>query len=84
VADGDVKEARARRTERRLREAIVSLVREKSYPTVVGGELGFAHVGRSALYAHFPKALSRRVVDDVFLPLAVPSLASASYRSGVR
>jgi AcrR family transcriptional regulator len=50
-----VKDARVRRTQRRLREAIVALIHEKSYPTIVVNEiLERADVGRSAFYAHFP------------------------------
>src|SRR5262245_58906716 len=48
-------DARVRRTQRRLREAIVSLIHEKSYPAIVVDEiLERAEVGRSAFYAHFP------------------------------
>jgi len=55
VADRQVKDARVRRTQRRLREAIVSLIHEKSYPAIVVDEiLERAEVGRSAFYAHFP------------------------------
>ena len=55
VADRQVKDARVRRTERRLREAIVSLIHEKPYPAIVVNEiLERAEVGRSAFYAHFP------------------------------
>jgi AcrR family transcriptional regulator len=55
LADGHVKDARVRRTRRRLREAIVSLIHEKSYPAIVVDEiLERADVGRSAFYAHFP------------------------------
>ena len=43
-----------RKTERRLRAALVSLIHEKSYPTIVVSEiLERADVGRSAFYAHF-------------------------------
>src|SRR5215813_13168956 len=50
-----MKDARVRRTQRRLREAIVSLIHEKSYPAIVVDEiLERADVGRSAFYAHFP------------------------------
>jgi AcrR family transcriptional regulator len=49
-----MKDARVRRTQRRLREAIVSLIHEKSYPAVAVHEiLERADVGRSAFYAHF-------------------------------
>jgi AcrR family transcriptional regulator len=55
VADPNVKDGRVRRTERRLRDAIVSLIHEKSYPAIVVDEiLERADVGRSAFYAHFP------------------------------
>ena len=55
MADRQVKDARVRRTQRRLREAIVSLIHEKSYPAIVVNEiLERADVGRSAFYAHFP------------------------------
>jgi AcrR family transcriptional regulator len=55
VPDSDVSDARVRRTQRRLREAIVSLIHEKSYPAIVVNDiLERAHVGRSAFYAHFP------------------------------
>ena len=55
MADCHVKDARVRRTQRRLREAIVSLIHEKSYPAIVVNEiLERADVGRSAFYAHFP------------------------------
>src|SRR5215831_9570852 len=55
MADGHVKDARVRRTQRRLRDAIVSLIHEKSYPAIVVNEiLERADVGRSAFYAHFP------------------------------
>jgi AcrR family transcriptional regulator len=55
VADHHVRDARVHRTERRLREAIVSLIHEKSYPSIVVNEiLERAEVGRSAFYAHFP------------------------------
>lgn len=54
MADADVKDVRVRRTERRLRDAIVSLIHEKSYPAIVVNEiLERADVGRSAFYAHF-------------------------------
>jgi len=48
------KDARVRKTERRLRGALVSLIHEKSYPAIVVNEiLERADVGRSAFYAHF-------------------------------
>ena len=55
MADRQVKDARVRRTQRRLREAIVSLIHEKSYPAIIVNEiLERADVGRSAFYTHFP------------------------------
>lgn len=49
-----VTDARVRRTQRRLRDAIVSLIHEKSYPAIAVKEiLQRAEVGRSAFYAHF-------------------------------
>jgi AcrR family transcriptional regulator len=55
VPDSHVSDARVRRTQRRLREAIVSLIHEKSYPAIVVNDiLERADVGRSAFYAHFP------------------------------
>ena len=54
MAGPQVKDARVRRTQRRLHEAIVSLIHEKSYPGIAVGEiLERADVGRSAFYAHF-------------------------------
>lgn len=48
------KDARVRRTQRRLRDALVSLIHEKHYPAIVVNEiLERADVGRSAFYAHF-------------------------------
>jgi AcrR family transcriptional regulator len=42
------------RTERALRDALVSLVHEKNYDSIVVKEiLERANVGRSAFYAHF-------------------------------
>src|SRR5262249_14867109 len=55
VTDRHAKDARVRRTRRQLREAIVSLIHEKSYPAIVVNEiLERADVGRSAFHAHFP------------------------------
>jgi AcrR family transcriptional regulator len=68
VADRHVKDARVRRTQRRLREAIVSLIHEKSYPAIVVEEiLHRADVGRSAFYAHFPNkdALLASGIDQI-------------------
>jgi len=55
LQDHHLKDARVRRTQRRLHDAIVSLIHEKSYPSIVVNEiLERADVGRSAFYAHFP------------------------------
>ena len=55
MQDHHLKDARVRRTQRRLHDAIVSLIHEKSYPSIVVNEiLERADVGRSAFYAHFP------------------------------
>jgi AcrR family transcriptional regulator len=49
-----VKDARVRRTQGRLRDALVSLIHEKHYSAIVVREvLERADVGRSAFYAHF-------------------------------
>jgi AcrR family transcriptional regulator len=49
-----MKDVRVRRTQRRLHEAIVSLIHEKRYPAIAVHEiLERADVGRSAFYAHF-------------------------------
>ena len=54
MAGRHVTDARVRRTQRRLRDAIVSLIHEKSYPAIAVKEiLVRADVGRSAFYAHF-------------------------------
>jgi len=55
LAGRHVTDARVRRTRHRLRDAIVSLIHEKSYPAIAVKEiLVRADVGRSAFYAHFP------------------------------
>jgi AcrR family transcriptional regulator len=55
VTGRHVTDARVRRTRRRLRDAIVSLIHEKSYPAIAVKEILLrADVGRSAFYAHFP------------------------------
>ena len=47
-------DARVRKTQSRLRDALVSLIHEKSYDTIVVNDiLERADVGRSAFYAHF-------------------------------
>lgn len=49
-----VMDARVRKTQRRLREALVWLIHEKSYDAIVVNEiLERAEVGRSAFYTHF-------------------------------
>jgi AcrR family transcriptional regulator len=54
LAGRHVTDARVRRTRHRLRDAIVSLIHEKSYPAIAVKEiLERADVGRSAFYAHF-------------------------------
>ena len=54
MAGRHVTDTRVLRTQRRLREAIVSLIHEKSYPAIAVKEiLVRADVGRSAFYAHF-------------------------------
>ena len=54
MAGRHVTDTRVRRTERRLRDAIVSLIHEKSYPAIAVKEiLVRADVGRSAFYTHF-------------------------------
>ena len=54
LAGRRVTDARVRRTQHRLRDAIVSLIHEKSYPAIAVKEiLERADVGRSAFYAHF-------------------------------
>lgn len=54
MAGRHVMDARVRRTRNRLRDAIVSLIHEKSYPAIAVKEiLERADVGRSAFYAHF-------------------------------
>jgi AcrR family transcriptional regulator len=48
------KDRRVQKTQRLLREALVSLIHEKSYDSIVIKEiLDRANVGRSAFYAHF-------------------------------
>ena len=53
LAGRHVKDARVRRTQRRLRDAIVSLIHEKSYPAIVVKEILERADGRSAFYVHF-------------------------------
>ena len=54
MAGRQVTDARVRRTRHRLRDAMVSLIHEKSYPAIAVKEiLERADVGRSAFYAHF-------------------------------
>jgi AcrR family transcriptional regulator len=54
VRSTPVKDARVRKTQSRLRDALVSLIHEKRYGAIVVNEiLQRADVGRSAFYAHF-------------------------------
>src|SRR5262245_10042565 len=82
VTDRHSKDARVRKTERRLRDALVSLIHEKSYPTIVVSEiLERAEVGRSAFYAHFPNkdALLASGIEQMLHatpPRALPPSAS--------
>jgi len=78
VAGRHVTDARVRRTRRRLRDAIVSLIHEKSYPAIAVKEiLVRADVGRSAFYAHFSNkdALLASGIEQMLLatePRALP------------
>src|SRR5436190_11656675 len=61
LAGRHVTDARVRRTQRRLRDAIVSLIHEKSYSAIAVKEILMrADVGRSAFYAQ-PNTSSRRL-----------------------
>jgi len=72
MPDRHVKDARVRRTHRRLNEAIVALIHEKSYPAIVVDEiLERADVGRSAFYAHFPN-------KDALLASAIEQMLHAT------
>jgi len=65
-----IKDARVRKTHRRLRDALVSLIHEKHYPAIVVNEiLERADVGRSAFYAHFSNkdALLASSIEHVLL-----------------
>jgi AcrR family transcriptional regulator len=54
VAGEHVKDRRVQKTQRLLRDALVSLIHEKSYDSIAVKEiLDRANVGRSAFYAHF-------------------------------
>jgi AcrR family transcriptional regulator len=54
VTEAHVKDRRVEKTHRLLRDALVSLLHEKSYDSIVVKEiLERANVGRSAFYAHF-------------------------------
>lgn len=58
-----VTDARIRRTQSRLRDALVSLIHEKNYDAIVVNDiLERADVGRSAFYAHF--ANKHALLDD--------------------
>lgn len=59
-------DGRVRKTRIRLHDALVSLIHEKSYPSIIVSEiLERADVGRSAFYAHFPNkdALLRSSIE---------------------
>lgn len=61
-------DARVRKTQSRLRDALVSLIHQKSYDTIVVSDiLERADVGRSAFYAHFANkhALLESGIDHV-------------------
>jgi len=91
VPDRHMKDARVRRTQRRLHEAIVALIHEKSYPAIVVNEiLERADVGRSAFYTHFPNkdALLASGIEEMLhataprtLPLPVGRYAKALWFS---
>jgi AcrR family transcriptional regulator len=80
-----------RRTQRRLQEAIVALIHEKSYSAIVVNEiLKRADVGRSAFYMHFPNkdALLASGIEQMLhataprtLPANVGGLAKALWFS---
>jgi AcrR family transcriptional regulator len=54
VVGEPIKDRRVQKTERRLRDALVSLIHEKSYDAIVVKEiLQRADIGRSAFYTHF-------------------------------
>jgi len=54
VTEGHTKDRRVQKTQRLLRDALVSLIHEKSYHSIAIKEiLDRANVGRSAFYAHF-------------------------------
>jgi AcrR family transcriptional regulator len=54
MAEERVKDRRVHKTRRRLRDALVSLIHEKSYDAIVVKEiLERADVGRTAFYTHF-------------------------------
>ncbi len=65
---------RVRKTRSRLHDALVSLIHEKSYPSIIVGEiLERADVGRSAFYAHFrSKDALRTSGIDVILHATPP------------
>lgn len=65
---------RVRKTRNRLYDALVSLIHEKSYPSIIVGEiLERADVGRSAFYAHFrSKDALRTSGIDVILHATPP------------
>jgi AcrR family transcriptional regulator len=75
------KDRRVKRTESHLREALVSLIREKSYDSIVVKEiLGRANVGRSTFYAHFRDKddLLSSGIHDMLRPAHWPELAASA------
>ena len=85
MAGRHIKDARVRRTQRRLRDAIVSLIHEKSYPAIAVHEiLERADVGRSAFYAHFPNknALLARGIEQMLHSTASRTIRPSDGRFG--
>lgn len=75
---------RAGKTRRRLHDALVSLVHEKSYPSIIVNEiLERADVGRSAFYAHFENkdALLTSTIERVLrsAPSREPATAAGPF-----
>jgi AcrR family transcriptional regulator len=85
LAGHHMRDARVRRTQRRLRDAIVSLIHEKSYPAIAVHEiLERADVGRSAFYAHFPNknALLASGIEQMLHSTAPRTIQSSHGRFG--
>jgi AcrR family transcriptional regulator len=77
------KDRRVQKTERLLRDALVSLIHEKSYDSIAVKEiLDRANVGRSAFYAHFhdKHALLASGIHHMLREGASRSLPSAARR----